>query len=128
MLFGLIGQYISFPETYSFWSILSDDNADIFANLLISYCNFTSLILSLIFLIRFNILSKRSFLKQKGLFDAIVLSDTIVLFTKKEYGFGVHKVFKIHKVFKVNIWWMIKCDFLKLSFVWNFHDKKMCWV
>ena len=30
---------------------------------------------------------------------------------------------KIHKVFKVNIWWMIKCDLLKFSFVWNFCNK-----
>ena len=33
---------------------------------------------------------------------------------------------KIHKVFIAYIWWMIECNVLKLSFVWNFHNKIMC--
>ena len=48
----------------------SDDNADIFAaSLLISYCNFSSLILSSIFMISFYTLSKRFSLKRKELSD-----------------------------------------------------------
>ena len=63
-----------------------DDNADIFAaSLLISYCNFSSVISSSIVMISFYILSKRLFLKPKGLSDARVAS-----INKKEYGFAVH--------------------------------------
>ena len=66
--------------------ILPDDNADIFAaSLLISYCNFPSLILSSIVMISFYILSERLFLKREGLSDPRVAS-----ITKKEYGFAVH--------------------------------------
>ena len=35
---------------------------------------------------------------------------------------------KIHKVLKVNIWRMFKCNLLKVSFVWNFHDEIVCWI
>ena len=35
---------------------------------------------------------------------------------------------KIHKVLKVNIWRMFKCNLLKLSFVWNFHNEIVCWI
>ena len=66
-------------------------------------------------MINFYIVSKRFFLKRKELFDALVVS-----IIKKEYGSTVEK---IHKVFKVNIWWIIKCNLLKLSFIWNFHNK-----
>ena len=56
-------------------SILSDNNVDIFAaSLLISYCSFSSLILSSIAIISFYILSKRFFLKHEQLSDARVVS------------------------------------------------------
>ena len=35
---------------------------------------------------------------------------------------------KIHKVLKISIWWMIKWNLLEFSFVWNFHNKIMCWI
>ena len=61
-------------------------NAVIFAvSLLILYCSFLSLILSSIAMISFYILSKRFFLKRKGLSDAILAK-----ITTKEYGFVVH--------------------------------------
>ena len=76
---------ISSPARYSYLSIFSDDNADIFAaSLLISYCSFLSLILSSIVPISFYIPSTRFFPKRNGLFDARVAS-----ITKKEYGFAV---------------------------------------
>ena len=78
------GGNISSPARYSYLSILPYDKADIFAaSLLISYYSFSSLILSSV--VSYYILSKRFFLKCKGLFDARVAS-----ITKKEYGFAVH--------------------------------------
>ena len=75
---------ISSPVRYSYLSIVTDDNADTFAaSLLVSYCSFSSLILSSV--VSYYILSKRFFLKRKGLFDARVAS-----ITKKEYGFAVN--------------------------------------
>ena len=60
--------------------ILPDDSADIFAaSLLISYCNFSSLILTSIFMISYYIRSKRFFLKGEESSDAGVVS-----ITKKE--------------------------------------------
>ena len=80
------GGNISSPVRYLYLSTLPDDNADIFAaSLLISYCSFSSLILSSIVIISFYILSERFFLKRKGLSDAKVAS-----ITKKEYGFAVY--------------------------------------
>ena len=77
---------ISAPVRYSCLSIFSDNNADTFATfLLISYCSFSSLILSSVFMISFYSLCKRFFLKRKGLSDARVTS-----MTKKEYSFTVH--------------------------------------
>ena len=71
---------ISSPVRYSFLSVLSDDNADVFdASLLISYCSFSSLILSSTVMINFCILSKRFFLKREEKFDVRVVS-----ITKKE--------------------------------------------
>ena len=71
---------------YSYLSIFPENNADIFdAFLLISYCNFSSLILSSIVMISFYILSTRFSLKCEGLPDARVAS-----ITKKDYGFAVH--------------------------------------
>ena len=73
---------------YSYLSIFPDDNADIFVvSLLISYCNFSSLILSSIAVIGFYFLSKRFFLKHEGLSDAREAS-----ITEKNYGFAVHFV------------------------------------
>ena len=50
-----------------------------------SYCNFSSLILSSMVMISVFILSERFFLKRKGLSYGRVVS-----ITKKEYGFVVH--------------------------------------
>ena len=70
----------------SYLSILPGDKAIILAtSLLISYCSFSSLILSLIVTISFYVLYNKLFLKLEGLSDARVVS-----FTKKEYGFAVH--------------------------------------
>ena len=77
-----------------------DDNADIFAALrLISYCSFSSLILSSIAMISFYIFSKRLFLKHEGLSDARVAS-----ITEKEHGFAVH--------FFCKDWETLKCQYL----------------
>ena len=66
--------------------MLPEDNADIFtASLLISYCSFSSLILSSLIMISFYILSEILFLKRKGLSDARVVS-----ITKSKYGFAVN--------------------------------------
>ena len=63
-----------------------DDKADIFAaSLVISYCNFSSQILSSIVMISFYIVSKRFTLKREGLSDVRVTS-----ITKNEYGFAAH--------------------------------------
>ena len=89
---------ISSPVRHSYLSIFPDDGADIFAAfLLISCCNFSSLILSSIVMISSYVISEVFFLKCERLIDARVAS-----ITKKQYGF-----IKIHKIFKVNIWWMI---------------------
>ena len=67
------GGSISSPVRYSYLSIFPDDNADIFAaSLLISYCSFSSLILSSVMMISFYILSKKFFPKREGLSDARV--------------------------------------------------------
>ena len=64
------------------------------ASLLISYCNFLSLILSLIVMINFYIVSEKIFLKRKRLSDRRVVS-----LNKKKMVLQ----YKIHKVLKVNI-------------------------
>ena len=90
--------------SYSYLSILPENNADIFAvSLLISHYSFSSLTLSSLVMINFHILSKRFMLKRKELSDARVLS-----ITKKRVWFFRTLFIKIHKVLKVNIWWMIK--------------------
>ena len=62
---------------HSYLSIFPDDNADIFAaSVLISHYSFWSLILSSIVIITFYIISKRFFLKRKGLSDVRVASIT----------------------------------------------------
>ena len=76
----------SSPVRYSYLSVFPEDNVNIFAaSLLISHCNFSSLILSLIAMISFYILSKRFFLKRQRLSDARLVS-----ITNNEYGFLVH--------------------------------------
>ena len=77
---------ISSPVRYSYLPILPADNADVFtASLLISYCNFSPLILSSNVMVSFYIVSTRFFLKHKRLYD-----ERVVLITKKEYSFAVH--------------------------------------
>ena len=77
---------ISSPVRNSYLSTFPDDNADILAaSLLISYCNFSSLILSSVVMISFYILSKKFFYKREELYNARFVS-----ITKKEYGFVVH--------------------------------------
>ena len=59
---------ISLPMRYSYLSIFPDHNADIFySSLLVSYCSFSSIILSSIVMISFYILSKTFFPKRKRL-------------------------------------------------------------
>ena len=114
---------ISSPVRYSYSSIFPD-KADIFAaSLLISYFSFSSLILSSFVVINFYIVSKRFFLKRKELSD-----ERVVSITKKRIWFCSRLFIKIHKVLGVNIWLIIKCNFLNFSFVWNFHDKIVCWI
>ena len=73
------------PVRNAYLSILADNNADIFAaSLLISYCSFSSLILSLLLVIRFYIFSKRFFLKRKALSNARVVS-----ISKNEHAFAL---------------------------------------
>ena len=77
---------ISSLVRYSYLSIFRDHHADIFdVSLLVSYCGFSSLILSLIVMISFYVLSKRFFLKLKELFDTRVVS-----ITKQDYCFAVN--------------------------------------
>ena len=76
---------ISSPVRYSYLSIFTDDNAGVFATyLLISYCNFSYVILSSIVMISLYSLSEKFFLKHKGLSDVTVAS-----VTKKIYGSSV---------------------------------------
>ena len=63
-------------------SILPENNANVFAtSLLISYCGFSSVILSLIVMINFCIVSERFFSKRKEWYDG-----RVVWITKNEYG------------------------------------------
>ena len=87
---------ISSPVRYSYLSIFPDGYADIFAtSLLISYCSFSSLILSSIVLINFYIVSKRLFLKREKLSDG-----TVVSITEKEYGSAVEILYRFIKYWK----------------------------
>ena len=56
-------------------------------------------------MINFYVISKKVRLKRKALSDS-----TMVSTTKKEYGFAA----------------MVKCNMLKLSFVWNLFRKEIC--
>ena len=77
---------MSSPVRYSHLIIFPDDNAYILAaSLLISYCPFSSLILSSIAMISCYILSEILFLKPKKLSNARVTS-----ITKNVYGIAVH--------------------------------------
>ena len=105
------GGNISLPVRYSYLSILPDNNADIFyASLLISYCSFPSLILSSVVMINFYVVSKRFFLKLDELSNGRVVS-----ITKTRIWFCSRLFIKILKDLKVNIWWMIKWNFLLLG-------------
>ena len=76
---------ISSSVRYSYSSIFPDDNANFFASsLLISYCSFSSLILSSFVMIDFHIVSKRFSLKREELSDGRGIS-----ITKKESGSAV---------------------------------------
>ena len=72
---------------YSYLQILPEVSVDFFgaSYLLISYCNFSSRILSSIVLISFCIHSKRFFRRREGLSDARVAS-----ITEKEKSFAVN--------------------------------------
>ena len=63
---------------------------------------------------------KDSFLKRKGL-SGVRLVSIIQKNMDLQYNFV-----KIHKDVKVNIWWMIKCDLLKLLFISNVCSKIVC--
>ena len=115
---------ISLPVRYSYLSILLDDYVYIFyASRLMLHCNFSCLILSSVVIINFYIISKRFFLRREELSDKRLVS-----ITKKRIWFWSILFIKIHEVLKVNIWWMINCNLLKFSFVWNFHNKIVCWI
>ena len=115
---------ISLPVRYSYLSVLLDDYVYIFyASLLMLYCNFSCLILSSVVIINFYIISKRFFLRREELSDKRLVS-----ITKKRIWFWSILFIKIHKVLKVNIWWMINRNLSKFSFVWNFHNKIVCWI
>ena len=117
---------ISLPARYLYLLTFPDDNGNIFAaSLLILYCSFPSLILSPTVLISFYILSKTFFLKREILSDGRVVS-----ITKNDFGLWICSAFviKIHKALEINIWWTIKCDMLKLLFIWDFHNETMCWI
>ena len=111
-----IGDNISLPVIYLYLSILPDDKIDLFvAPLLISYCSFSSHILPSVIIISFYIFCKKYFWNVKDYLtqECDHLPERIWFY----YAFFI----KIYKVLKVNTWWMIKCNLLKLSFVWNFH-------
>ena len=114
---------VLWPIRYSYLSFFLDENANIFAaSLLITYCSFSSLVLSWIVMINFYIVSKRFFLKHEELSDGRVVSIT------KKIWFCSRVFIKIHKVLKVNIRWKIKWNLMKLSFVWNFDNEIVCWI
>ena len=95
----LRGEYVNFPCSIillwsnsnilspvrnSFLSNIPDYRADTFAaSLLISFCNFSALILSSSIMIKFYIVSIWFFLKHKELSDGGVVKTT-------NYGFAVH--------------------------------------
>ena len=89
---------ISSPVRYSYSSILPHNTAIFAPSLLISYCNFSSLILSSIVMISFYIPSNRFFLKREGLSDARVAS-----IAKKRIWFCSTFSVKINKILKVSI-------------------------
>ena len=80
------GVNISLLLTYSYLSVLADNNDGIPATSLVILCFiFWSLILSSTVVINYYVLSKRLYLKRKWLSNP-----RVVLFTKKEYDFAVH--------------------------------------
>lgn len=83
----------------------------------ILYCSLSSLILSSIVKITFNILFKRLRLRCNGLYDARVGS-----LARKEYDFAL-RFCNIYKVFKVHIWWMINSSLVNFFLFLNFRIK-----
>ena len=85
------GDNTSSRVRYSYLSILPNDNADLFvAALLMWYCNFSSLILSLMFM---TTPSKPS---NKFIKESRVLSDgRVVSVTKNEYGFALKFLYSL---------------------------------
>ena len=79
-----------------------------------------SLVLSSVVMITFSILSKRLLLKREGLSNARVISVLKKMLLQ-------HSFVKIHRVLKSNIWWMIKFDLMKPTFVCNFQKERVCW-
>ena len=74
------------PIRYSYLSSLYDNNADIFAAAqLISYYNFSSMILSSIVMITLYISSNRFFPRRNGISNGRVVSST-----KNKYGSAVN--------------------------------------
>ena len=74
------------PVRYSYLSIFPDNIANVFAaSFLLWYYSFSSLILSSIVMISFDIFPRRLRMKRKGLSEARVVS-----LTKKEYVFLVN--------------------------------------
>ena len=47
------------------------------------------------------------------------------IINKKRIRFSCAFLIDIFEIFSANIWWIIYCNLLKFSFVWNFWDKKM---
>ena len=85
---GNIYSPVRYLSIYSYLSIFPGDNADTFAaSLLISDCNFSSLIISSVIIISFYVLSERFFLNKKGLSNPRITS-----ITKNEYGFSVNSL------------------------------------
>ena len=98
---------ISSTVKYFYLSIFHNNanNANISASSMsILYCIFSSLIQSSVVMITLNILPKTFFLKRNA---------RVVSITQKGNGFELHFLERFI-VLKVNIWWMIKCNLLKL--------------
>ena len=57
----------------------------------------------------------------------IIWSKTIINNQKRIWSCS-KSFLRIHKILKFNICWMLKCNLLKFSFVWDFHNKIVCWI
>ena len=88
------GGSVYLPVTNSYLGIFLDDNTDILAtSLVISYCSFSSLILTSIVISSFYILFTRLFLKRKGSSDAGVASKafliSLIIFSSSGLQFSI---------------------------------------